>query len=460
METPRQQVSFRETKARPPPQDFSERVCLKVALLGATFETGNHGVSALASGTITSLLHTFEEAEIQFLDYGREPVVSKARIGGRSVPIETVNLRFSKRPWQPNHVARLLVVAALTRLIPSPRLRSRWIFRNPWLRRICDSHLHLSIAGGDSFSDIYGIRRLLYNTLPQILVLLLNKPLVLLPQTYGPYKSRAARWIARHILRRAKLIYSRDQEGLKIVADLLGKPDGRIRFGYDMGFALEPLPPTADVLTRLDEIKRRGPVIGFNVSGLLYMGGYTRDNMFRLKANYRLLVQKILGCLISEHGCQVLLIPHVFGSEEKPESDVPACRSMVSEIGDRYNGQLHYLEGSFDQHEIKYIIGQCNFFLGSRMHACIAALSQCVPVVGLAYSRKFAGVLVSVGGGSRVVDLREAGEEQVLSSIAEAFQDMESHRQELEKRMPKVRESVLNFFCREEFRVVLATDTE
>ena len=447
MDTLLQQVSFRGTKARPMPQGFSERVCLKVALLGATFETGNHGVSALASGTITSLLHTFEDAEVQFLDYGREPVVAKARIGERLVPIETVNLRFSKKPWQPNHVARLIGVAALVRLIPSRRLRSRWILRNPWLRRICDRHLHLSIAGGDSFSDIYGIRRLIYDALPQILVLLLNKPLVLLPQTYGPYKSRTARGIARYILRRAKLIYSRDREGLKTVADLLGGTDGRIRFGYDMGFALEALPPALDVQERLRELKRRGPVIGFNVSGLLYMGGYTRDNMFGLKANYRLLVQKILDCLISEHGYEVLLVPHVFAGQDIPESDERACEEIHAEFGDRCLGHLHYLPGQFDQHEIKYLIGHCDFFIGSRMHACIAALSQCVPAVGLAYSQKFLGVMESVGAEEMVADLRNLQTDEVLTVVHKACERREALKEQLMRTMPAVRESVLNLFA-------------
>ena len=45
----------------------------------------------------------------------------------------------------------------------------------------------------------------------------------------------------------------------------------------------------------------------------------------------------------------------------------------------------------------KAVIGQCDFFIGSRMHACIAALSQGVPCVGVAYSMKFAGVFDTVG---------------------------------------------------------------
>ena len=437
------------------PQDFRERVCLKVALLGATFETGNHGVSALASGTITSLLHTFEDAEVQFLDYGREPVVSKARIGGRLVSIETVNLRFSKKPWQPNHIARLLGVAALVRLIPSRRLRSRWILRNPWLRRICDRHLHLSIAGGDSFSDIYGIRRLIYDALPQILVLLLNKPLVLLPQTYGPYKSRTARWIARYILRRAKLIYSRDREGLKVVTSLLGKPDERMRFGYDMGFALEPHPPRSEVLARFDSIRRRGDVVGLNVSGLLYSQALKNGDSFGLTTDYNALIERILEYFIDRQQTQILLIPHHTAGAEPSQSDWRACRAIFTRYRARFPDALHFIDDDLDHHEIKYLIGQCGFFLGSRMHACIASISQCVPTVGLAYSRKFSGVFSSVGGGCCAVDMREFGEREIVQAVCDAFRRRDVLRRELEEKIPGVRASARNLFADSEISNIL-----
>jgi colanic acid/amylovoran biosynthesis protein len=429
---------------------------LSVLLLGASFDTGNHGVSALASGTISSLCQTLPDPEIRFLDYGREPVTHKARLRNSSVAVETVLLRFSKKPWQRNHIAWLLLLAVLMRVVPFSGFRAWLISRNPWLRRITGARLFPAISGGDSFSDIYGLTRLLYMSLPQILVLLLRKPLVLLPQTYGPFKTATARALARFILRRAQVIYSRDAQGIEVVTGLLGHNDARVKFAFDMGFALEPLPPNADIVLRLADLKRQGVLVGLNVSGLLYMGGYNRNNMFGLKADYAQLVRAIIGCL-AEKDCQVLLVPHVLGDEQNSESDVPACRQIMAELGATYPGRLHFIDGKFDHHEIKYIIGQCDFFLGARMHACIAALSQCVPAVGMAYSRKFSGVLDSVGGGSRVVDLRLADRDQALAEIGEAFSNKENLRRELQEKMPRIKESVLNLFANDEFKKLLAT---
>lgn len=423
-----------------------------VALLGASFNTGNHGVGALASGTLSALLHAQPEAKLVFLDYAKEAVASHDRVGNRTVRVEMVNLRFSKKPWQRNHIARLLVTALWLRLIPSRDLRRRVVEKNPWLRAIDRTRVCLSIAGGDSFSDIYGVQRLFYVVLPQILVLLLKQPLVLLPQTYGPFKSSLARALAGWIFKRASAIYSRDLEGVQTVRELTGEAGGRARFSYDVGFALEPQPPADEIRRQLEAIRQNGFVVGLNVSGLLYTGGYTRDNMFGLRSGYPALIRALLDEMIGKWKAQVLLVPHVFGGPEVMESDTAACERIQAEFGACYAGRLHYLRGDFDQHEIKYLIGRCGFFLGSRMHACIGALSQDVPTVGLAYSRKFVGVLDSIGGGSRVVDLRQADEAQILAAVNEAYAQRESLKRELQEKMPEIRRSVLSLFSGDDFK--------
>jgi len=107
----------------------------------------------------------------------------------------------------------------------------------------------------------------------------------------------------------------------------------------------------------------------------------------------------------------VILIPHVVGGGgPEEESDDSACERIITGARERFGNRIHYLPGPFTPHTMKYLIGQCDFFLGSRMHACIGALSQSVPTIGLAYSQKFLGVLNSIGVGDIVVDLRSTDE--------------------------------------------------
>ena len=88
----------------------------------------------------------------------------------------------------------------------------------------------------------------------------------------------------------------------------------------------------------------------------------------------------------------------------------------------------------YDPHELKAIIGLCDFFVGSRMHACIAALSQGIPCVGIAYSRKFEGVFSSVGVGDWVIDGRVTGNPEALTRALALYRQRNDVRSELVRR--------------------------
>src|SRR5260370_8273194 len=120
------------------------------------------------------------------------------------------------------------------------------------------------------------------------------------------------------------------------------------------------------------------------------MGGYTHKNMFGLKDDYNELMKRLIEFFIHSRGTTVLLVPHVFGGvEDNSESDSVACETVYRSLQPVYGNKILLVSGRYDQNEIKYIIGMCDFFVGSRMHACIAALSQSIPVLAISYTAKF-----------------------------------------------------------------------
>jgi len=145
----------------------------------------------------------------------------------------------------------------------------------------------------------------------------------------------------------------------------------------------------------------------------------------------------------------VLLIPHVYGSVEHLESDIVACQRVYERCPRKLKDKITVVTTSYNQNEIKYIIGRTCFFVGARMHACIAALSQTIPAVALAYSKKFRGVMQSLGMSSLVADLRESDQNTVLNVINNAFRQRLSLESELRARMPGVKISILKLFEQE-----------
>lgn len=389
-------------------------------LLGATFGTDNMGVGALASGALSVLSARYPDAQIRFLDYGHQPTVSAVQVNGKGLQVPLVNLRFSWKVFLRNNIVYLLVLSGLSRLL-GERFTVRATQRNPWFKAIREADLAAAVSGGDSFSDIYGLGRFFYVYLPQLLVVSLGTKLVLLPQTIGPFRTSLAGRLAEHLMRRAQRVYSRDRDGVREVRVMLGGEGARARFCYDLGFILEPRQAQQnDDLDDIATLRRSGRMlVGLNVSGLLLIGGYDRSNAFALKIDYRSFIEKTIEFLVRGKDADVVLIPHVFG--EQAESDSIASASIYEALKDRYPGRLACVRARYDQNEIKYIVGQCDFFIGARMHACIAALSQAIPAIGIAYSQKFLGVFETVGSGPLVADPRHLTTEQILLVIGDAM---------------------------------------
>lgn len=435
------------TSSKPPNAPADRAV--RVALLGASFATRNLGVNALAIGAVRSVLQQYPDAEVFLLDYGMSPSARQIRLDGREISVPLLNLRFSKKFYLPNNIARLLLESLALRLVPSRSLRERLAAKSPWLGRIWQTELFASLAGGDSFSDIYGFKRLVYVTLPQLLVLAAGKRLILLPQTLGPFRRRMSKTIAKYILRRAERVYTRDHRGVNTARALIGEhmTTKKIAFCYDLGFVLDPVAPTRLEVEGMTHMRSDGsPVVGLNVSGLLFKGGHTQNNAFGLSVNYRELAVGLVDLLVRQKHVRVLLVPHVSGEGPGSEGDGTACRLLYEHFRKQYEGRIGLIRDHYNESEIKHVIGLCDFFIGSRMHACIAALSQKVPALAVAYSDKFIGVMEAIGFESLVADARGMSQKEILEKTAEVYERRQSIHMELKVKVPQIKEAVLTLF--------------
>jgi colanic acid/amylovoran biosynthesis protein len=414
-----------------------------IGILGANFETPNLGVGALASGAIRCLRASYPDKYLFFLDYARQPSIS--RIVERDGPVEIplVNMRFSKQFWLPNNIAVLLLLALVLKTIPSLKVRHWLVVHNRCLDEICRASSFVAVSGGDSFSDLYGFPRFLYVALPQILILLLGKPLVLLPQTYGPFRGTLAKWIAQRIVASSQHAFCRDRNSLDELTGRMAASHKRQSFCYDMAFGIDSVRPqsiSVDGLTLAPE--RDMHLAGLNVSGLLYREDRANPSAYGIRSSYRNLVHDMVDLLLASNETSVLLVPHVYGSEPGSESDLLACEKVFAALHRRYPGRLGILRGTYSPNEIRYVIGLCGFFVGSRMHACIAALSQNIPAVAVAYSDKFLGVLETIGIPTLAADARKLDRAAILSLVLNAFENRHYISQELETAMPAVRATV------------------
>ena len=163
---------------------------LRLILAGAAIGNGNRGVEALGRSVIDGVHREVPGSHVAVLDdgWGVRRDTSARYAGSR---VEHVGVRLSRRWHRPESWAQVRVAQAT-----APRL-------NGVARRFGEADAVLDLSAGDSFTDLYGMRRLMTVTAPKESALRAGRPLVLLPQTYGPFASAEARRLAERIVRSA-----------------------------------------------------------------------------------------------------------------------------------------------------------------------------------------------------------------------------------------------------------------
>lgn len=310
------------------------------------------------------------------------------------------------------------------------------------LRRISEADAVLDVSGGDSFSDIYGMRRFQTVALPKLMTLNQRRPLILLPQTYGPFAAGGARRTAQRIVRGAAQCWARDEHSFGVLRDLLGDAfdPGRHRCGVDMAFGLRPLEAGGKIPEELHKMlgaEGDGPLVGFNVSGLIYHNPAGARERYRFRAEYGAVVTAFLERVLGA-GARVVLVPHVLTPAGHYESDPGACDAVFGALAERWAGRVAVSPPTLDQSEVKWLIARCDWFCGTRMHSTIAGLSSGVPTATIAYSDKAKGVFESCGQGGHVVDPRVLETEEVVERLWASFEGREAARVSLGEHLPGV----------------------
>lgn len=416
-----------------------------IALLGIPVSSRNQGVQALGASLVNLCAGSSTGVGIRLLIGNSRTMVTSYRAGGRDFAVPVVNYRLSPRSAPRDHLAWIVLMSLVYSLLPLPLPRRIISRATPWIEALEHSDFAGDIRGGDSFSDIYGMKRFVTGFLVAWTVLLVKGSMVQFPQTYGPFKSPMARWMARYLLLHSSVIVARDKASQRAAQGLVGS-SREVLLSPDVAFSLEVSRPEH---LELDP-PLSGPVppgvVGINVNGLMYRGGYTRDNMFGLKMDYPDFLRSLLIALLNEQPQDIWLVPHTYAIAGHVESDPEASHQLRNSLPRELRERVRIIAAEYDQHEIKGVIGMCDFFIGSRMHSCIAALSQGIPCVGVAYSVKFKGVFESVGMESWVVDGRDVDDDEAVSRIIRLYRNREGIREPLLKGAAVARERLAGVF--------------
>lgn len=368
-------------EARQAPVSSVAPVDVRIGLLWHSLTSGNLGIGAL----------TFSNAAI---------IREAAESLGFRPHLTVLGMKDGETPAVIDDVEDNYILTARSMLSP----RGLW-------RKLGELDCVIDIGAGDSFTDVYGLKRFFILCASKYMAAARRVPLILAPQTIGPFNRSLCRRLAAYALRSATAIVARDPES------------------YDMARTLAPKVPafrSADVAFGLpyedqSGLRNGGRLrIGVNVSGLLFHQAETGSNRFGLGYDYAVFTRDLLNRLAARDGVELHLLPHVIS----PGNPVDDDGRIIDRLSREFPSAVRAPDFRSPVEAKSYISG-LDFLVAARMHACIAAFSAGTPVVPVAYSRKFLGLFASLGYDRvlPVVGMDEAqAVEFVLDSIAQRDQ--------------------------------------
>lgn len=377
----------------------------------------NHGCEAIVRSTLLMLKKEYSDLQVVLASFDPEGD-AKVDLG---FPVKIIPGQ-SRRVWQKGTLEWFLA-KFYRRFSPIGELE---VLYSPLKAEMKTADVVISV-GGDNYTEDYGdVSLRAYLSLNRY-VKHHGKKLVVWGASIGPFKENEKLKGIIDDLNLADLITVREE---KSFLDLKHLGIRNIKRVADPAFLLPVSEAALPEAIRNDS----GLKVGFNISPLLK--GYFKDSgedFFHRES------VKFLDELITVQKAFVILIPHVNQPGGTQTNDYDYLNGILKEL--KHKDRVVLIGTDKNAEELKYILSQCDFFIGARTHATIGALSTQVPTLSIGYSRKSIGINEDLFGSSKyVLDKKDYSAIRLMEKFLELKSDRQIIKQRLSEKLPEVKE--------------------
>ena len=343
----------------------------------------NLGDDAIMQTTLRTLREAQPDAQIavaandpgSWQKYGDIEVLSSLATG----VADPAQGRWRKRVFlMPLTAGLLLWATAGYRLLGA---RIQW--GTPEQRRLLtcyyDADLVLSCGGGNFYAHRSLSPALIWALLTLAFAVGLGKPVVMLPQSFGPIDGRFQRRLARWTFNRVRLIMARERRSIAFVTDTL-RVETPVVLVPDLAFGLAQhgVRPLRHAPLRI---------------GVTVIDRGAQSSSFRGQQGYEDTLVTLLVRLAHEHDAQIHIFCQCYGPSPDQDDRLVARRvyERITQRGVETNLHISFR----DARDIIAAYGELDLLIGTRMHTGIFALCNAVPVLLIGYQPKACGVMAS-----------------------------------------------------------------
>lgn len=291
------------------------------------------------------------------------------------------------------------------------------------LRALRTVDLVVGLGGGymQGPASLGGDLHIFLALLPLMLAKRLQKPIVLAPQSYGPFGTEWQKKAVARVFNSIDAVFVREDTSMDQLVSLGVKPR-RLERAVDSGFAFAG-GPARDWRSKL-AIDDGTPLVGMTARRWLAPAAQAQyEKALSLTADY-----------IQAHcGSQVILIPQVSAKIQQDDDRIVQSRIAAGCAVEHKPINLTDLSG---HNELKSLYGSLDYHIGTRFHSVIFALTSFVPCIAIEYEHKTGGIMRELGLQRWVIPIEEVTAERLQSLFDELQREADSYRAYLQKVIP------------------------
>ncbi|MFQ6082629.1 MAG: polysaccharide pyruvyl transferase family protein [Candidatus Aminicenantia bacterium] len=352
-------------------------------------------------------------------------------------------------------------IKVLSPIIPSPSifigniqkieqsLKNLFAFKSKrnLMREIKKSDLVISSGGGYFYSNrkIFPGPMFFQNFLHVKLAIILNKPVIFFPQSFGPFYNPFALKILKNVLERDNVIkiFAREDISFNLLLNILNreKNKDKLELCPDIAFYLNKEkyqggPPI--------ELNLPRPIVAITLRQWDFPEVKNAKEKRKKKEEYLKSLKKICQEVFHNWGGSVIVFPQVRGPGILEDDRIISGKlwERVKKIIPEKNRLFIDLPDAVSPFYIINILSQVDLAIATRFHSAIFALISGVPVISITYQPKSKGIMELLGLEYFCVNITDINSEEILRLIEEIFDHYSDVQKKIQDKISDIRKTI------------------
>jgi colanic acid/amylovoran biosynthesis protein len=401
----------------------------------------NAGDLAILHSALARLAEAFPHADLAYTMTDDQPSPWVPRgVPGIPSSMQWVTRRTADGGWRwrkghaLGYVVWLLLIALFYRIG-----KWRWLpadaQRRAWMQAYYDADVIVGNGGGYLYARNQTSIAFLWLWLGMALAIIMGKPLILLPQSFGPLPGRLQQTLLRWLVNRADLVGAREFRSVEFLQTI--HVQSPVLLLPDLAF----LTVESDRDEALDLLARFGVPRddGRPKIGMTLMDWGAQNPAFSDQAAYEAGIVQLIQFVQEHYNAHVILFAQCCGPT--PDQDDRHISRRIAGLMAPVN-PVYVIDAMLPASMLKAAYRAIDALVATRMHAAIFSLAAQTPTLVIGYLHKSIGIMQTVGLGQYVTDIGAVSSDRLCQQFAALWAERQTIHQRLLERIPPIQSTL------------------